>query len=50
MRAATLLIVEDDPEIRQLVAELMRREGRPPEAHDSHLPCRYFAAKHPFVP
>jgi DNA-binding response OmpR family regulator len=24
---ATILIVEDDPEIRQLVAELMRREG-----------------------
>ena len=32
MRAATILIVEDDPEIRQLVAELMRREGFDVEA------------------
>jgi DNA-binding response OmpR family regulator len=32
MRAATILIVEDDPEIRQLVGDLMRREGFEVEA------------------
>jgi DNA-binding response OmpR family regulator len=47
MRVATILIVEDDPEIRQLVAELMRREGFEVEAvEDARGMNETFARRH----